>query len=98
MEGGIIDMEQGPTQVEVLYKNFRSILQDKDDSLKDVLTQFSMIRDIDLLERKIFKELLSKQAPPRYHVPIESTDSKRDKEIQHAQKDISESIEQVHAV
>ena len=73
-------------------------MQNKDDSLKDVLTRFNMIRDIDLLERKIFKELLSKQAPPRYHVPIESTDSKRDKEIQHAQKDISESIEQVHAL
>ena len=90
-------MEQGPAQVEVFYKIVRSILQDKDDSLKDVLTQFSMIRDIDFLERKIFKELLSKQAPPRYHVPRESKDSNRDKEIQDAQKDISESIEQVHA-
>ena len=89
-------MEQGPAPVEVFY-NFCLILQDKDDSLKDVLTQFSMIRDIDFLERKIFKELLSKQGPPRYHVPIESTDSNRDKEIQDAQKDISESIEQVHA-
>ena len=56
-----------------------------------------MIRDIDLLERKIFKQLLSKQSPPRYNVPIESTDSNRDKEIHDAQKDISESIEQVHA-
>ena len=72
-------------------------MQDKDDSLKDVLTQFSMIRDIDFLEGKIFKELLSKEAPPRYHAPKESTDSNRDKEIQYAQKDISESIEQVHA-
>ena len=90
-------MEQCAAQVEVFYKFFCLILQDKDDSLKDVLTQFSMIRDIDLLERKIFKQFLSKQSPPRYHVPIESTDSSRDKEIHDAQKDISESIEQVHA-
>ena len=90
-------MEQRTAQVKNFYKTFSLIFQHKYDSLKDVLTQFSMIRDIDFLERKIFKELLSKQAPPRYHVPIESTDSNRDKEIQHAQKDISESIEQVHA-
>ena len=91
-------MKQGAAQVEVFYRKFYLILQDKDDSLKDVLKQFSMIRDIDLLERKIFKQLLSKQSPPRYHVPIESTDSNRDKEIHDAQKDISESIEQVHAL
>ena len=68
-------MKQGAAQVEVFYRKFYLILQDKDDSLKDVLKQFSMIRDIDLLERKVFKQLLSKQPPPRYHVPIESTDS-----------------------
>ena len=61
-----------------------------------------MIRDIDLLERKIFKQLISKQAPPSYHVPIESTDSNRDKEIHdtHKQKDVSGSVQlhQVHVL
>ena len=93
-------MEQGAAQVKIFYKTFPLIFQQKDDSLKDVLTQYSMIRDIDSLERKIFKQLLSKQASPSYHVRIESTVSNRDKEIHDAQKDISGFVQlhQVHTL
>ena len=64
-----------------------------------MLIQFSMIRDIGLVEREIFQQLLSGQVPSNYHVPVEPIDSNSDEEIHNSQKDISGSVQfqQVHA-